>query len=94
MRRFRKTGRVVERDIRGERILVPLAGSMEALDSIYTLNRTAASIWDGAGEGLSDDELAGRLVSAFDVSASRAHDDVDEVLHALLEMGALEESAC
>lgn len=41
---FVKTDNIVERHIQNERLLVPVMNSVETLNSIYSLNETAASI--------------------------------------------------
>jgi len=87
---FKRNERIVERNIRGERILVPVSGTAEALDSIYTLNGTAGEIWDLACKGKTPAEIAETLASTYSVEAAQAESDTAEILGQLLEIGALE----
>jgi hypothetical protein len=89
-KRFTKSGNIIERKIRDERILVPVMGSMEALDSIYTLDETAARIWDAAITGADEDEIGRKLCEEFDVPAATARADVHATLDELVRLGALE----
>ena len=87
---FRKSDGIVERRIREERVLVPIAASEEVLDSLYTLNETAAFIWDRAAEGKTEETIASELAAAYEVAADKALADVQAVLRSLQEVGALE----
>lgn len=89
-KQFVKSGRIIERRIRDEIILVPIMGSMEALDSLYTLDETAARIWRAAVAGTPEDGIAAMLCEEYDVPAEKALADVRAVLDELLRLGALE----
>ncbi len=89
-RRFRKSASVVERRIRDEHVLVPIMGTFEALDSIYSLNEAAGFIWRCAVEGLSEEEIAARLAEEYDVEAGTARGDTARTLDELVGMNALE----
>ena len=89
-RRFQKSGDLVERKIRDEHLLVPIMKNMASLDSIYTLNETAAVIWRLATEGLPETEIAEHLSTEFDVSPEAAAADTRRVLDELVHLGALE----
>jgi hypothetical protein len=65
--RYVKTNGVVEREIRGEHILVPLMRNIDTLDSIYTLNEVAGSVWRHAVEGLPADQIALKLAEEYEV---------------------------
>jgi hypothetical protein len=88
--KYRKSQSVVERRIRGEHLLVPIMGTTEALDSIYTLNETAGFVFMRAGEGCDAAAIAGELASAYAVEPAQARADVQRVLGELLAIGALE----
>ena len=89
-KRFIKSSRIIERKIREERILVPIMGSMEALDSIYTLDETAGRIWDAAIAGADEDEIGRKLCKEYDVPTETARADVHAILDELVRLGALE----
>lgn len=87
---YRKSDNVVERRIRGEHVLVPIMGSLEQLDSIYTLNETAGLVYRRAAAGAPLEEVACDLVQAYRVSPEQARADVDRVVRDLVHIGALE----
>ena len=88
--RYRKSTHVVERKIHGEHLLVPLMGTDQMLDSIYTLNATAGWIWEKAINGLTESEILASLTEEFDIDRQRAQEDVRKVLSDLLAIHALE----
>ena len=89
--RYSPSPSVVERRIRGEHILVPIMGSLEALDSIYTLNETAGLIYSLAASGQDPESIATELVRHFKVERTVAEEDVRRVLRDLTQLGALVE---
>ena len=88
-RRFRKSDTVVVRRIRDEYVLVPVMGTMEALDSLYSLNEVAGEIWNHASAGLSEEAIVQKLMTEYDVDAATAAADTRTVLDQLVEVGAL-----
>jgi len=84
MTEYRRRTGVVERRVRGRRVLVPIAGSAEALDSIYSLNETAAVVWECACRGASAAEIVERITSEFAVSRGEAAKDVKDTIAALV----------
>jgi len=87
---YRSNPDMVARRIRGESILVPISNTMEALDSIISLNESAEFIRTRAAEGMPCDAIATALAEAFDVSIDTATADVDAVLSELESIGALQ----
>jgi hypothetical protein len=92
MSRFKRSDRLVERKIRGDRILVPIAGAVEELDSLYTLNETAALIWDKACAGCDEAAILDAVVAEYEVAEEKARADVARVLNDLVAVGALSRS--
>ena len=87
---FKKTDLMVEREIRGEHILVPIMRNMETLDSLYTLNETAGCIWRNAVSGMSEDRIAALLAEEFEVDPAAAQADTRRILNELIEIKALQ----
>ena len=87
---YRKSSKVVERKIRGEHILVPLMGTADQLDSLYTLNPTAGFVWELAGQGHPLPEIAQRLSASFKVDFETAQRDVTRIIQELVAIHALE----
>ena len=80
---------VVSRQIRGEQILVPIAGTMDRLDSIYALNEVASFICRKAAEGLTDEAIAAAISAQYDVARDQALADTQQILAELVTLGAL-----
>lgn len=87
---YRKSERIVERKIRGEHLLVPLMGSEDRLDSLYTLNPTAGVVWELAGQGHSLTDIARHLTEVFDVDFETAQRDAAQIIGELVAIQALE----
>jgi hypothetical protein len=90
--RYSKTEGIVEREIRGEHILVPLMRNIDTLDSIYTLNEVAGSVWRHAVEGLPAEQIALKLSEEYEVDEAVALQDTRRVLSELVSIGALHAS--
>ena len=73
----------VTRQIAGETLIVPIAGHVADLDSIYVLNDVASRIWELVRSPTSAGRIAEILASEFDVSPERAAQDVTEFLESL-----------
>jgi hypothetical protein len=80
----------VTRQIGGETLIVPVAGHVTNLDSIYVLNEVASRIWTLLHSPTTVDRLAEAVASEFAVSADRAAEDVVEFLDALVTRGLIQ----
>jgi hypothetical protein len=81
---------MVSRQIAGEVILVPIRKNVGDLESIYTLNDTAAAIWALLDGKRSLAEIRDQMVVEFEVTAEEATQDLDELIAQLLDVGAVE----
>jgi hypothetical protein len=80
---YRKSDSIVFRKIGDEFILVPIRLNVGDLDSIYTLNETAARIWELIDGERSLDEIKRTMIKEFDVTPTEAGRDVVEYLQQL-----------
>jgi len=80
---------VVARRIRGESILVPIASTMDGLDSIISLNDTAEFVRSHAANGLDEASIVDAMVSTYNIETEEAVRDVAQVLKELEVLGAL-----
>ena len=55
----------------------------------YSLNETAARIWESLGERLTCDQIVERLCAEYDTAEARARKDVSETLRQMLKSGIL-----
>jgi hypothetical protein len=77
---YTRSKTIVERTVRDEHLLVPLHGQAGRLDCLYTLNETAAFIWNALADNLSDTQIADRMTEEY---------DVQQTLRELLDIGAI-----
>jgi Coenzyme PQQ synthesis protein D (PqqD) len=86
---YKKSDSVVFRKIGDECILVPIRQSVGDLESIYTLNETAAMIWELIDGKSRVGEIKERLLLEYDVSPSQAEEDLLEHLKQLESIKAI-----
>ena len=80
---YKKSDAVVSRKIGDEFILVPIRQDVGDLESIYTLNETAALIWELINGKLKVSEIKESLLEAFEVEPEEAEKDLIEHLQQL-----------
>jgi hypothetical protein len=80
---FIKQANWVMRRIAGETILVPLAGNVADLDSIYVLDEVRSAVWDLLDGRSTPADIAEALCLAYDVRQDQATDDVTRLLEAM-----------
>ena len=83
---YKRSDAIVFRKIGIECILVPIRQGVGDLESIYTLNETAARIWellDGTATGT---EIRDKIIEEFDVTPGEAEEDL---VHHLKELGGI-----
>ena len=73
----------VTRQIAGETLIVPVAGRVTDLESIYLLNEVGSRIWELLRSPTTADRIAEVVASEFAVSADHAAGDVAEFLDSL-----------
>lgn len=86
---YRKSDSMVFRKIGDECILVPIRQGVGDLDSIYTLNETAARIWDLIDGERRVREIKDRLLAEYEVTAAEAEEDLLEHLNQLESLQAV-----
>ena len=88
-RTFVRTGRMVERKIRDEHILVPIGDNLYELDSLFTLNETASFVWSQTVEQVLESSIVEGVMDRYEVDAAEAEADTNHILSELVEIGAL-----
>jgi len=89
---FKRSDAMVFRKIGNECILVPIRQGAGDLESIYTLNETAARIWellDGTAKGI---EIRNKITEEFDVTPGEAEEDLVRHLQELASINAIVEA--
>lgn len=80
---------IVSRLIGDEMILVPIRQNVGDMDNIYTLNETAARIWELMDGKRDLAEIHQQLLQEFEIDAQQAESDLLELVTGLLEQGAI-----
>jgi hypothetical protein len=79
----------VTRQIAGETLVVPVAGHVMDLQSIFVLNPVASRIWELLAAPTTADRIAGTIAAEFAVSRPDAASDVVEFLETLGDRGLI-----
>ncbi len=87
--RYQKDPSIVSREIAGEVILVPIRRHVADLESIYTLNETAATAWGLLDGQHTLGEICDRIVEEYDVEREEARQDLFDLVTQLLEVNAI-----
>ena len=86
---YKKNDAMVSRKIGDEFILVPIRQNVGDLESIYTLNETAACIWECIDGKTRVKEIREKIVGEFDVTSEEAEKDLLEHLQQLEAIKAI-----
>jgi hypothetical protein len=84
-----ETKSFVTRQIAGETLVMPVAGRMTDLESIYVLNEVASRIWQLVGSPTTAGTVADVIAREFAVSHDEAAADVAEFLGTLHARGLI-----
>ena len=83
--KYRQNSNVVDRIVAGEHLLVPVSGDVVDMRQLFSLNPTAQTIWKALAQATTEDQVVEAITSEFNVEASMARKDVQELLATLLE---------
>ena len=87
---YRKAPDIVYRKIADKVILVPIKHTIGDLDSIYTLNETAARIWDLIDGERNVSQVKDMIAEEFEVSKNQAESDIIQLISQLEEIDGIE----
>ena len=73
---YSKSDSIVFRKIADEFILVPIRQNVGDLESIYTLNETAARIWELIDGKIKVEEIKEKIIEDFEVTPEEAEKDL------------------
>ncbi|OIP28964.1 MAG: hypothetical protein COW04_11000 [Deltaproteobacteria bacterium CG12_big_fil_rev_8_21_14_0_65_43_10] len=88
---YKKDDSIVYRKIADEFIMVPIRQNVGDLESIYTLNETAARIWELIDGKVKVRKIKERIVEEFEVTPEEAEKDIIEHLRQLEGIKAIVE---
>jgi hypothetical protein len=84
-----RSERIVPRRIGDDLVLVPLAGRGADIDSIFSLNRVAAFVWDRLDGRTNGEAIVDAIVAQFEVDRERAAADYLELVATLRDVAAI-----
>ncbi len=76
----KRSDNVVFRKVAGEYILVPLAGSIADVESIFNLNETGAAIWDKVDGRKSIRDIVAEIRAEYEAEGDQLERDVISLL--------------
>ncbi len=80
---YKKSDSIVSRKIGDEFILVPIKQDVGDLESIYTLNETAARVWELIDGKIKVRDIKETIVQEFEITPTEAERDLIEHLQQL-----------
>lgn len=82
---FQHTENLVVKEIGDEKVLIPLRSNVADMEQIYTLNETAAFIWEQMDGKTNLGQIIRNLVEEYDVDAETARLDVEDFISEMRE---------
>ena len=86
---YQKDPDMVSREIAGEVILVPIRRNVGDLESVYTLNETAALAWTLFDGIHTVNQIQDQIITEYEVDEDEAERDLIELIQQLEEIGAI-----
>ncbi|MBN2497276.1 MAG: PqqD family protein [Deltaproteobacteria bacterium] len=86
---YRRNPSVIGRSIGEERLLVPTGSDIVESRCLFTLNETAAFIWERLEQPRSLEQLAADLAAEYQVSIDQASEDLGAFLDGLVAEGCI-----
>lgn len=75
----------------GENFLVVTTGNLGKENNIMIeLNETSSYIWDFVADGLSAEQIAGKLVEMYGITPEKAKADTEKIIGNMVEAGVFE----
>lgn len=86
---YKRNEDFVLREIAGEYIIIPTGRSVASVSGMITISETSAFIWKLLEESRSLQELVQYTTDTYEVTASRAEEDIRQLLAKLSALGML-----
>ena len=87
---YAKADGIVQRDIAGETLLVPVRGKLADLQRVFALEELPVFIWEHLDGQRTAAQIHQAVVDSYDVDGVQAEKDLAEFLDELLESGLIE----
>lgn len=82
---YKKKSEIVSRHIAGETILVPVMGSIAAMQKIFAVNEVGAFIWSRLNGEKSIGQISEEIAGVFGIGAEQAISEAVEFIDELLK---------
>lgn len=82
---IKKNPRIVARRSGDECILVPITDNVANMEAVYTMNSTAAFIWDNIDGKMTLEDIARVVSGEYETDIDTALDDVVELVNDLMK---------
>ena len=82
---IKKNSRIVARRSGDEYILVPITDNVANMEAVYTMNSTAAFIWDNIDGEMTLEDIARVVSGEYETDIATALDDVVELVNDLMK---------
>lgn len=80
----------VLREVAGQTIVIAVGEASKSFHGMINLNNTGKEIWEGVQKGMNEDLIAKKLTEKYEVSFSKAQEDVDRLIRKMYEAGVME----
>jgi hypothetical protein len=90
---YRRSSDLIERQILGETLIVPIRGDLADLQRLFALNPTAEYIWAHLDGGHDLASVRDSMVARFEVEPAQAEADLAEFVAQLSAAGLIREIA-
>lgn len=89
---MKRNGEFLLRSVADTLVLVPIGAAVSSFEGMVTLNATGAFLWETLETVQTTESLTKALTDRYDVTESKARQDVDAFVAALMPIGAILES--
>lgn len=79
----------VLREVAGETIVIATGEASKNFHGMVKLNQTGRDIWQGLMDGLSEEEIAAKLVDKYQIAQEKAAEDTRKLLAQMEQAGFL-----
>ncbi len=85
--RYKATNNFTISEVAGEKVILPVSQSVDALNNLFVINETGAFIISHLTQGKSIAEIVQAIVATYDVDQATAHADVAEYVQDIVNRG-------
>lgn len=80
----------VLREVAGKTVVIAVGEASKDFHGMIYLNDTGKLIWEQAGKGSSEDEIAEMMTQIYEVDIDQAREDVHQLIQEMTDAGVFE----